>query len=92
MHLQEIEKSKFAQNNYKIYYLSDGTVSLPFSHPSLSEIAQFKNDKKQRVEAYILEVKQKLLAMEKDAVLKNKRLSLLRNILLQNPTFYQIDS
>ena len=30
--------------------------------------------------------------MEKKAVLKNHRLSLLRNILLQKPTYYQLDS
>ena len=41
---------------------------------------------------YIFEEKQKLLSMEKNAVLKKKRFSLLRNILFQNLTFYQIDS
>ena len=54
MYLQETEKSKFAQVNDKRYYFSDGIVFLPFSHPSLSEIFQFKNDKKQKVEAHIL--------------------------------------
>lgn len=57
MYLQETEKPKFAQIDDKRYYFSDGIVFLPFSHPSLSEIFQFKNDKKQKVEAYILEEK-----------------------------------
>ena len=46
MILQEIEKSKFAQMNYKRYYFSSGILSLPFSHPYLHEIVQFKQNKK----------------------------------------------
>ena len=39
-----------------------------------------------------MEEKQNLLRMGSNAVLKHKRLSLLRNILLQNIIYYPLDS
>ena len=92
MVLEEVEKFKFAQVNDKRCYFSDVIVSLPFSHSLLSEIVEFNERKKERIEKYRTEEKQNLLNMEKKAVLKNHRLSLLRNILLQKPTYYQLDS
>ena len=74
MVLEQIEKSKFAQMNSKRYCFSDGTVSLPFSHPFLHEINQFKKDRNKKIEAFLLEEKDKLLRMEKIIVAKNKRL------------------
>ena len=62
---EEIEKSKFAQINGKRYYFSDGIVSLPFSHPYLHEIVQFKRDKKQTIKSFLQEEKHKLIQMEK---------------------------
>ena len=61
MFLEEVEKSAFAQINDKRYYFSDVIVSLSFSHPCLSEIIDYKEKKKQRIENYILEDKQKLM-------------------------------
>ena len=90
MILQEIEKSKFAQINYKRYYFSDGIVSLPFSHLYLHEIVQFKRNKKQKIESFLQEEKHKL--MEKFAVENNNRISTYRSILQQKPTFFHIDS
>ena len=77
MVLKKIEKLKFAQINDKRYYFSDGIVSLPFSHPLLHEINQFKKEKKQKIELYLQEEKHKLLQMEKFALEKNDRISLL---------------
>ena len=91
MVLEEIQKSKFVQINDKRYYFSDSIVSLPFLHPFLKDIVTFQ-EKKQRNEKYFLEEKQNLLLVEKNALLKNLRRSLLRNILLQKLTYYQIDS
>ena len=65
MNLQEVQKCKFAQINDKPYYLEDGTVSLPFSHPSLLEIVIYKAEKKQKGERYIYLEKKNLLKMEK---------------------------
>ena len=42
MVLKETEKSKFAKINDIRYYFSDGIVSLPFSHPVLLKIVEFK--------------------------------------------------
>ena len=81
MVLEQIEKSKFAQINDKRYCFSDGTVSLPFSHPFLHEINQFKKDRNKKIEAFLLEEKDKLLRMEKNIVAKNQRFSVCRSIL-----------
>ena len=53
MILEEIEKFKFSQISDKRYYFSDGIVSLPFSHPFLKEIVDFKREKKQKIEAFL---------------------------------------
>ena len=53
MVLEEIEKSKFAQINYKRYYFSDGIVSLPFSRPFLLGFVKFKREKKQKIETFL---------------------------------------
>ena len=87
-----IEKSKFAQINDKRFYFFDGIVSLPFSHPYLSKLSNFKEQKGRKIEKYILDEKQNLLVMENNTVLKSKKLSLLRNILLQTITYYHQDS
>ena len=52
MYLEEIVKSKFAQINDKRYYFCDEIVSLPFFHPHLKEIMEFKLEKRQRTEIY----------------------------------------
>ena len=71
MILEEIEKSKFVQINDKRYYFSDGIVSLPFSHPYLLDIVQFKRDKKRKLESLLQEEKHKLIQMEKYVVEKS---------------------
>ena len=81
MVLEEIEKSKFAQINDKGYYFSDGIVSLPFSHPLLKEIVDFKREKKQKLEAFLQQEKHRLIQMEKFSAQKNKRISIYRIIL-----------
>lgn len=83
---------KFAQKNDKTYYFSGGVIFLPFSLPYLHNIIKYKEYKKEKVEKNILPEKNHLLRVERKASLKNKRLSLIRNILLPNPTCYQISS
>ena len=39
-------KNKFSQLNGKRFYFPDGIVSLPFYHPILSKINEFKQKKK----------------------------------------------
>ena len=91
MSLEEIEKSKFAPINDKRYHFSDSIVPLPFSHPLLHEIVEFKRNKKQKIELFLKEEKHKLIQMEKFALEKNARTSLYKSILQQKPTFYHLD-
>ena len=41
-------KNKFSQFNDKRFYFPDGVVSLPFYHPILSKIDEFKQKKKSK--------------------------------------------
>ena len=65
---------------------------LPFSHPFLHEINQFKEDKNHKIEPFLLEEKDKLLQIEKNLDTKSQRLSLYRFILQQNPAIYHLES
>lgn len=56
--------SELAQINAKRHYFSGGTISLPFSHPYLHEIVEFKRDKKQKNESFFQEEKHELIQME----------------------------
>ena len=40
-----IVKAKFSQLNDKRFYFPNGILSLPFGHPSLKELDEFKNEK-----------------------------------------------
>ena len=53
---------------------------------------QAKKKNPQKIEKYLLDKKNSLLRAEKQVILKNERLSLLRNIMLQNPTYYSLNS
>lgn len=50
-------KSKFSQLNDKRFYFPVGIVSLPFYHPVLAEVDEFKHKKGQRIEKYLWEEK-----------------------------------
>ena len=75
-------KVKFAQLNDKRYYFSDGIVSLPFGHPSLEEIRNYKKSLK-GMHLIIQEEKNKLLKDENKVVNSNERLRILRTIFSQ---------
>ena len=72
-------KVKFAQLNDKRYYFSDGIVSLPFGHPSLEEIRNYKKSLKD-IHLIIDNEKEKLLKDENKVVNLNERLKILRTI------------
>ena len=78
--------------NNKRYYFQCGIVSLPFSHPYLREINQFKWNKKQRIEIWFLNEKEVLKKMEKEAVLKKHRLCTLQTIYDQMPQFRDLNT
>ena len=78
--MTSVNKVQFASLNDKRYYFSDGVVSLPFGHPSLSIIREYKKSLP-KIHTVIQQEKNKILKMENEIVNKNERLSVLRNIL-----------
>ena len=82
-------KVKFAQLNDKRYYFSDGIVSLPFGHPLLNNIRNYKKtfvDIKDVIE----DEKEKLLKDENDVIRNHERLSILRRIYSQPFQYYTL--
>lgn len=61
MVLEEINKSRFAQINEKRYYFATELFPCPFTFLPWKNLAK----KTQRIQKYILDEKQNLLAMEK---------------------------
>ena len=79
-----VTKTKFSQLNDKRFYFPDGILSLPYGHPSLSEIDNFKRQKGQKIEKYFWEEKDNLLRRWKKKALKNtQRLDIYHQILMQ---------
>ena len=87
MILKTLQKKKFSQLNDKRYYFQCGILSLPFTHPHLHKINEFKLGKKQRIENWFLDEKEVLKKIEKEAALKNHRFSTLQSIYDQMPQF-----
>ena len=87
MVLETVQKKRSSQLNDKRYYFQCGIVSLPFSHPHLQKINQYKWYKKQRKERKFLKKKDILKKLEKEAILKNHRLCTLQTIYDQMPQF-----
>ena len=48
-----VTKTKFSQLNDKRFHFLDGILSLPYGHPSLEEISNFKSKQGQKIEKYI---------------------------------------
>ena len=84
MTTHQIEKNKFSQINDKRFYFPNAIVSLPFGHGALKELDKYKKKKGQKIEAYFLKKRQKLLELERQALIKCSRLKILDHILLQS--------
>ena len=65
-----VTKTKFSQLNDKRFYFPDGVLSLPYDHPSLSEMDNFKSQKGHKIEKYFWQEKYKLPQMEKKSFKK----------------------
>ena len=74
--MTSVNKVKFASLNDKRYYGSDGTVSLPFGHPLLNEVREYKKSLP-KIHAVIEQEKDNILFLENKAFAKNERLRLL---------------
>ena len=66
-----IVKTTFSQLNDESFYFPNSILSLPFGHPSLKELDEFKHERGQKIEKYFREEKEKLLPMEKTAPKKH---------------------
>ena len=85
-----VTKSKFSQLNNKKFYFADGVVSLPFGHPLLKEIDEFKLGKGQKIEKYFWEEKGNLFSLENKALKEHPRLYLYHQILMSTPKIFNI--
>ena len=85
-----VMKNKFSQLNDKRFYFQNGIVSLPFYHPNLAKINEFKQKKGQRIDKYLWEEKEHLLCLEKEALKNHPRLYLYHQILMSVPKFLNI--
>ena len=90
MIMTSINKVKFASLNDKRYYGSGGIVLLPFGHPLLKEVREYKKWLP-KINIVIEQEKDKILFLENKAFAKNERLRLLRRIFAQPLTYYWLN-
>ena len=85
-----VTKSKFSQLIDKRFYFPDGVVSLPFGHPLLKKIDEFKQEKGQKIEKYFWEEKENLFNIENKAPKEHPRLYLYHQILISTLKMFNI--
>ena len=91
MKMKTVAKVKFARLNDKRYYFSDGIISLPFGHPLLTKVREYKKQLT-KIHEQIEKEKETILKYENEAVVKNERLRTLRCILSQPLVYYNLNS
>ena len=89
MTMTSVNKVKFASLNDKRYYFSDGIVSLPFGHPSLNAVREYKKSFS-KIHTVIAKEKNKILKLENVAVNDNERLRILRSIFSQLISYFTL--
>ena len=90
MIMTSVNKVKFTSLNDKRYYGSDNIVSLPFGHPLLNEVREYKKSLP-KIQTVTEQEKDKILLLENKAFVKNERLRLLRSISAQLLTYYRLN-
>ena len=90
MIMTSVNKVKFTSLSDKRYYGSDGIVLLPFGHPLLNEVREYKKSLP-KIHTVIEQEKDKILFLENKAFAKNERLRLLRSIFAQPLTYYRLN-
>ena len=83
-------KNKFSHISDKRFYFPDGVASLPFYHPILSKIDEFKQKKGQKIEKYFWEEKRHMFRLEKKALKNHPRLYLYHQVLMSAPKSFNI--
>ena len=91
MMMTSVNKVQFASLNDKRYYFSDRNVSLPFGHPSLSELRDYKKCLP-KIHTILKEGKDKLLQLENKIINNDERLRILCSIFSQKLTYYNLKS
>ena len=91
MQKKTVIKNKFLQINKKRFYFPDRILSLPFYHPSLKELNEFKGKKGQRIEKYFWDKKEKLLKIAKRELKSNSQLYLYHQVLMTEPKVFNIN-
>ena len=89
--MTSVNKVQFASLNDKRYYFSDRIVSLPYGHPLLKEVRDYKKSFP-KIYTVIEKEKDKLLRLENKAVARNERLRILHSIFAQPITYYKLNS
>ena len=89
MTMTSVNKVQFARLNDKRYYFSDGIVSLPFGHPSPNKVREYKKSLR-KIHTVIQKEKDEILKGESAVVNNNERLRILRSILSQPITYYNL--
>ena len=89
MTMASVNKVRFASLNDKRYYFSDGIVSLPFGHPSLNSVREYKKSLP-KIHTVIGKEKNEILKRENVAVNDNERLRILRSIFSQPITYFSL--
>ena len=79
--MTSINKVKSSLND-KRYYGFEGIVSLPFGHPLLNEVRDYKKSLP-KIHTVVEQEKGKILFLQNKTFAKNKRLRLLRSIFAQ---------
>ena len=87
--MTSVNKVQFPSLNDKRYYFSDGIVSLPFGHPSLKEVRDYKKSLP-KIHTRIPYEKDKILQYENRVVNNNERLRILRSMFSQPITYYTL--
>ena len=90
MIMTSVNKVTFASLNDKRYYDSDDILSLPFGHPLLNEVREYKK-LLPKIPTVIQQEKDKILFFENKAFAKNERVRLLRSIFAQPLTYYWLN-
>ena len=88
MTMTNVNKVQFARLNDKRYF-SDRIVSLPFGHPTLNKAREYKKSLP-KIHTVIQKEKNEILKRENEVVNDNERLIILRSILSQPITYYNL--
>ena len=91
MKLTTINKTQFAGLNDKRYYLTDGSISMPYGHFLLAELNE-KKKKYKKIQSVLFKIKDDLIRDECKAIKKCERIRVLRSILGQSGTHYKLHS